>query len=102
MSNPIDNGPRLTGSTITGTGRGAKARGPATTDGGADKASGEQGDRSVASSRLQAVRDRIDNTPSVDRERVESIKQRIASGEYAVDPQRVASKFAELEGLLSD
>ena len=47
-------------------------------------------------------RPRLPGTPQVDRARVESIKERIAAGEYPVDADRVAAKFIELEKLLND
>ena len=34
-------------------------------------------------------------------ERVEAIKQAIAEGRFPIDPERIAAKFAELEGLLN-
>lgn len=103
MSNPIDNNSRIPGANVGGTQRGDKAQERNDAARGAkDTATPAKGDQSVESSRLQALRERIDNTAEVDRDRVESLKERIASGEYVVDPKRVASKFAELEGLLSD
>lgn len=103
MSNPIDNNGRVGGANLGGTRRSDAAQERSETQGAKDApARPEQGDRSVESARLQALRERIDNTGEVDRERVESLKARIANGEYVVDPKRVAAKFAELEGLLND
>lgn len=103
MSNPIDTNARVPGANLGGTRRndGARQGQEAARAPTADRGP-EQGERSVESERLQALRERIDNTGEVDRERVDAIKARIASGEYVVDPQRVAAKFAELEGLLND
>ncbi|MEM6988039.1 MAG: flagellar biosynthesis anti-sigma factor FlgM [Pseudomonadota bacterium] len=39
-------------------------------------------------------------TSPFDREKVESIKARIAAGEYAIDADRIAEKFLETEQLL--
>ncbi|MBA1146954.1 flagellar biosynthesis anti-sigma factor FlgM [Ectothiorhodospiraceae bacterium WFHF3C12] len=103
MSNPIDNNPRIPGTNLGGTTRSDGPReGQGQTTGGDAAKSVQQGDRSVESERLQALRERVDNTGEVDRERVDALKERIANGEYVVDPKRVAAKFAELEGLLND
>lgn len=40
------------------------------------------------------------NLPEVDSQRVQSIKNALANGEYKPDPERIASKFAEIENLL--
>lgn len=103
MSNPIDNNSRIGGANLGGMRRSDAAQERNEVEGAKDAAARpEQGDRSVESTRLQALRERIDNTGEVDRERVESLKERIANGEYVVDPKRVAAKFAELEGLLNE
>jgi len=51
---------------------------------------------------LQRLEARIASQPVVDPQRVESVKQAIADGIFQVDPQRVARKLAEFEGLLAD
>lgn len=103
MSNPIDSNARLGGTNLSGTRRSDAAQERNDAQAAKDApARNEQGDRSVESARLQALRERIDNTGEVDRERVDALKERIANGEYVVDPKRVAAKFAELEGLLND
>ncbi len=48
----------------------------------------------------QLGNDVTSQTEYFDQERVDSIKQSIAEGQYAVDPQRVAEKFMETEQLL--
>ncbi|MBK5942846.1 flagellar biosynthesis anti-sigma factor FlgM [Halorhodospira halophila] len=100
MSNPIEGGgPRPVGPATAQPGKGPKS-------GGADEASnapprGAGGaDEAETSERLQTVRERIDQTPEVDRDRVEAIKERIANGDYPVDAEKVAKKFAELEALV--
>ncbi|RFA28567.1 flagellar biosynthesis anti-sigma factor FlgM [Alkalilimnicola ehrlichii] len=102
MSNPIDNNTRLNGTLINtgrtqGTGNTGKSNEPVA------PVEGKNGtaQAGVESERLQMVRDRIDSTPEVDIERVEAIKQSIAEGRYPLDPERIADKFAELEGLLN-
>lgn len=40
------------------------------------------------------------NLPEVDSQRVQSIKNALANGEYKPDPERIANKFAEIENLL--
>ncbi|KAB7627205.1 flagellar biosynthesis anti-sigma factor FlgM [Alkalilimnicola sp. S0819] len=107
MSNPIDNGSRINGGAPLGGLRKAHAGAVQGTDLAAeaerkDAGNATQTSGSNASERLQAVRDRIDNTPEVDMERVEAIKQQIADGEYPLNPERIAEKFLELEGMLND
>ena len=99
MSNPIDNGSRVGGSGLSGL-RGATNKGPRAPERDDVAVGGASGDTAVASSRLQQVRDTIDNTPEVDMDKVEAIKQAIAEGRFPIDPKRIAEKFAELEGLL--
>lgn len=103
MSNPIDGGSRVNNGQPPGV-QGGSARGPARREGG-DEASGAQAGRSDAtseSSRLQAVRESIDSTPEVDQGRVAEVRERIANGEYPLDANRVAERFADFEQLLSD
>lgn len=102
MSNPIDNGPRISAGQVgsanrsqqTGKGVGSNVSSAARGVSGADAAS--------ESERLTLVRERIDSTPDMDMDRVEAIKQAIAEGRFPVDPKRIAAKFVELEGLLKD
>ena len=42
----------------------------------------------------------MQSLPEVDSQRVQSIKNALANGEYKPDPERIASKFAEIEKLL--
>jgi negative regulator of flagellin synthesis FlgM len=100
MSNPIDNGPRISGSAVGGTSRSQQSQAGKSTASAATTTAG-QADAASESERLQQVRERIDNTPEVDMERVEQIKQAIAEGRFPVDAQRIAAKFAELEGMLN-
>ncbi len=98
MSNPIDNSPRIN-SGIVGTSR---TQGPAGNANDSKRVDGEQASaRTVESERLQMIKDRVDSTPEVDMDRVEAIKQKIAEGKYPIDPERVAEKFAQFEGLLN-
>jgi len=53
-----------------------------------------------AKSLQQLGKDVSSQTEYFDQERVDTIKQSIAEGQYAVDPQRVADKFMETEQLL--
>jgi negative regulator of flagellin synthesis FlgM len=46
---------------------------------------------------LAAIEQSLRAMPAVDELRVEMVKQRLASGEYQVDPQRVADKLLHLE-----
>lgn len=100
MTNPIDNGSRVGGG-VQITSRGKTAQAGTSSSPAAGGAVGAA-DTRTESARLQQVRDRIDATPDVDLERVAEIKQALAEGRLTVDPQRLAAKFAELEGLLND
>ncbi|THB69353.1 MAG: flagellar biosynthesis anti-sigma factor FlgM [Gammaproteobacteria bacterium] len=53
------------------------------------------------SAKLVQIKEKIDNTPEVDSAKVEAIKEKIASGEYPIDADRIAGKFIDLEQLLS-
>ncbi len=104
MSNPIDpNGrmrdlPSITANKKHGAGRttdtstSSNARGTPT----------EQVDTATASERRVALEAAIAATPNLDSARVDSIKQAIKDGQYPVDPERIAEKFMQLEGLLGD
>lgn len=46
---------------------------------------------------LARLEDRIRDLPEVDAERVRSIKEAIAAGEYRVDAERVAAKLAKAD-----
>lgn len=100
MTNPIDNGSRV-GSGVHATSR-AKAAQSGNSSAPAAGADVAAADTRTESARLSQVRERIDATPEVDLERVAEIKQALAEGRLTVDPQRIAAKFAELEGLLND
>lgn len=102
MTNPIGNGPRVdrTGVGATSGNKAAETRGGATEADGAREGAGAEGASSVQSERLQAVRAAIDSAPTIDRGRVESIRDQIARGDYPLDPDRIAQRFAEFEQLL--
>lgn len=99
MANPIDNGPRLNGVQVGGSGR---AQDPSADKSAASSAASRPAaaDAASESARLTRVREQIDSAPEVDMARVEAIKQAIAEGRFPIDPERVAEKFIELEGLL--
>lgn len=103
MSNPIDGGSRPHGNAAAPPGKGHKASGDPAQPAPAPAASSSNSaaaDEAEASERLQAVRERIDQSPEVDQERVDAIKQRIAEGDYPIDAEKVARKFAEFEALI--
>lgn len=98
MSNPIEGGPRPVGSAATQPGKSQKVDGNAQQSIASPAGSGT--DEAETSERLRGVRDRIDQTPEVDRERVEAIKEKIANGDYPIDAEKIARKFAQLEALI--
>ncbi|WP_421621588.1 flagellar biosynthesis anti-sigma factor FlgM [Alkalilimnicola ehrlichii] len=106
MTDPINNGNRLPGTPGLTPGNAGKAGGSARQDGAGERlsAAGERpaADQAAVSDRLQAVRQQIDATPEVNRERVDALKERIANGEYPVDAERIANRMVELENLLND
>ncbi len=101
MSNPIDNRPHIPGSKLGELGSQSRVAKPEDAPAVAGEKNVHRDGSPETSGRLQAVREAIANTPEVDRAKVESIKERIAAGEYPVDADRVASKFIELEQLLN-
>ncbi|ABM61311.1 flagellar biosynthesis anti-sigma factor FlgM [Halorhodospira halophila] len=101
MSNPIEGGgPRPVGPATAQPGKGQKSGGADEAPNAPSKGAAGGADEAATSERLQTVRERIDQTPEVDRDRVEAIKERIANGDYPVDAEKVAKKFAELEALV--
>ncbi len=51
--------------------------------------------------RLQRLEQAVAEAPVADAGRVDSIRQAIASGEYRVDPERLATKIIEAERALA-
>lgn len=101
MTNPIGNGPRVdrAGAGAIAGNKPAETRTAASEAEGARKGASAE-EASLQSERLKAVRAAIDSTPTVDRGRVEAIRDQIARGEYPLDADRVAQRFAEFEKLL--
>jgi negative regulator of flagellin synthesis FlgM len=54
-----------------------------------------------AAARLKAVEARLAEVPDVDRARVEAARQKIESGEYRPDPERIAAKLIRMEQELA-
>lgn len=100
MTNPVNNNPRPSvGLATTPHSKPVQADAPNNTAPGV--ASRGAADASTESGRLQQIRERIDTTPDIDLKRVEEIKLALAEGKLPLDPQRIAQKFANLEGLLN-
>lgn len=101
MTNPIDNRPRVTRSQVSGTDHrtthvenesvAAAAKAPSSTRLDAT---------SPQPNRLQAVHDAIDRTSEIDLSRVADIRERIARGDYPLNVERIAQRFAAFEKLL--
>jgi len=94
--------PGRTGSTQSGTGNeaiGSKANSAATTPAvpAEPSKSGESVQLSREAQQLQKISEKLNDQPSVDKERVAQLKQAIADGSYQVDSQRVASKLLNFE-----
>lgn len=103
MSDPINNnGGRIGGQTVTGAGGQRRTDAPVDETSGTRRDPGVGADESLQSDRLRALRETIENTPDVDSERVQDIRDRIASGEYPLDPEKIASRFAEFEKLVNE
>ena len=49
---------------------------------------------------LASLKKEVGDAAPVDRQKVESIKQALAAGEYQIDADRVAQKFLEIEQAL--
>lgn len=99
MTNPIDNRPRVTRSQVSGTDH--RPHGETGSAGAAAKAtSSTRLDSSLQSNRLQAVHEAIERTPEIDSSRVADIRERIARGDYPVNVERIAERFAAFEKLL--
>lgn len=55
---------------------------------------------STTAQTLQNVEKKLANTPDVDSERVERLKQEIESGSYQINAERVAEKMLNFDNLL--
>lgn len=82
----IDNSAKTPGS-LAKVSRNAVAR-PET--GSEPAASGPQVDLSPLSTRLQEIESSLANTPAMNTERVNEIRQAIAQGNFKIDPSRIA------------
>ena len=51
---------------------------------------------------FKAINDRLKQEPDFDRSKVESIKKAIESGQYPLNPRRIAQSFVALEQLISN
>lgn len=49
---------------------------------------------------LHNIREKLNNTSSVNQEKVANIRKAIAAGEYKVDPDKLAANLAKFEGDL--
>lgn len=54
----------------------------------------------ASAAQLQAAERRLKEVPVVDQERVDRIRSAIQSGEYKIDPAKIADKFIKLETAL--
>ncbi len=102
MTNPINGGNNPTvGKPMNEGVRGRQqAAAPGQTGSAAPADATAAADKAQLSDRLQSIRDAIDRSPDVDMDRVAAIRQSIAEGNYPLDADRIASKFADFEKLL--
>jgi negative regulator of flagellin synthesis FlgM len=90
--------------------KGRRASSPSTANAtGTDAASASSADSAssdvhVADSlqMLAGLSSAVQQTPEVDEARVANLQQAISSGQYAVDPDRIASRMLQLEQQLSE
>jgi negative regulator of flagellin synthesis FlgM len=105
MSNIIDGNSTLRGAELAGNRKPvAKPVTPAESNPASQTSTSSAGDNVTLSSTpnlLKSVRETIENTPAVDMNKVEMIKQQISAGEYPINPDRIASKMMDLERLIS-
>lgn len=73
-----------------------RAQGDAST-GGADRVS-----LTGTARQLQALENQVANQPVVDSQRVDAVRQAVASGTFNVDAERIADKVIDLEQALTD
>jgi negative regulator of flagellin synthesis FlgM len=64
---------------------------------GSSAASGSDVHLTGASPRLAAIEQSLKELPAIDELRVSTVRQRLSSGDYKVDPQRVADRLLSLE-----
>lgn len=50
---------------------------------------------------LQALQRQLATAPAVDVERVQAVREALASGNYRVDPEAIAARMLELDAALS-
>lgn len=103
MTNPIDSSNRPVNTPSQDVRDNRQVQQP----GARPEAGGEQDNNRASTSaseseRLQSVREAIDQAPDVDRGRVDELRERIANGEYPLNAESIAERFAEFEGLLEE
>lgn len=104
MSNPIDNngGNRVYRPGVGGANGQQRTGQPADEAASTRRDPGVGADETQQSDRLRSLRQSIENAPDVDTSRVNDIRDRIANGDYPLDPERIASRFVEFEKLINE
>ncbi|MDN5850793.1 MAG: flagellar biosynthesis anti-sigma factor FlgM [Nitrococcus sp.] len=99
MTNPIDNRPRVTPPQVSGTDH--RPRAETGSAGATAKApSSPRLDSSLQLNHVQAAHEAFEHTPEIDSKRVADIRARIARGDYPLNVERIAERFAAFEKLL--
>ena len=79
----------------------AKSADAANTPAAASATAGaDQADVAQTEALLQTIIQAANNTPGIDQGKVTELQQAISSGAYQANPQSIAQKIVELEGLL--
>lgn len=98
MTQKIENyGPQLNPQTTRITRSGSASESATATTGTSSVPPGDSLSLTAGAQQMQQIEQAIAETPDVDQQRVDEIRQSLADGSYRVDSQAVASKLARME-----
>jgi len=101
MTNPISNINRPATDSLTS--NASKSRDKTSTDTSNSSAAARSEDTvslSAESNQVQQLQQQLESLPEIDSQKVESIKQEIAKGNYPLDAERIAENLIKLEKAL--